>query len=109
MTDFMKQKFSTAITILEHLIHTAYDNHLLPGALHHEALLKIVKYGNEIAQSSELLSFVHQPSELFLVETSYTYKLADKAFVLVLHVPLMAPHNLMPLYKFIPLPVQYNF
>jgi len=30
-------------------------------------------------------------------------------FVLVLHVPLLTPHNLMPLYKFIPLPVHFNF
>ncbi len=70
----MEQKFGTAITILERLIHTAYDNHLSPGALHHEPLLKIVKYVNEIAQNSKLLSFVHQPLNLFLVETSYIYK-----------------------------------
>jgi hypothetical protein len=27
----------------------------------------------------------------------------------VLHVPLVAPHNLMPLFEFIPLPVHFNF
>ncbi len=50
MTDFMEQKFGTAVTISERLIHTAYINRLSPGALHHEALLEIVKYVNEIAQ-----------------------------------------------------------
>jgi hypothetical protein len=30
MTDFMEQKFSTAVTILERLIHTAYNNCLSP-------------------------------------------------------------------------------
>jgi hypothetical protein len=43
------------------------------------------------------------------VETSYIYKPDEKTFVLVLHVPLVTPHNLMPLYEFIPLPVHFNF
>jgi hypothetical protein len=105
----MEQKFGKAVAISERLIHTAYNNRLSPGALHREVLLEIVKYVNEIADNSELLSFVHQPSDLFLVETSYVYKPEDNTFVLVLHVPLVAPHNLMPLYEFIPLPVHFNF
>ncbi len=109
MTDFMEQKFGTAVTISECLIHMAYDNRLSPSALHHEALLEIIKYLNEIAQNSELLLFVHQPSDLFLVETSYNYKPDKKTFVLMLHVPLVAPHNLMRLYEFIPLPVHFDF
>jgi len=109
ITDFMEQKLGTAVTISESLIHTAYNNRLSPGALHHEVLLEIVKYANEIAQNNELLSFVHQPSDLFLVETSYIYKPDEKTFFLVLHVPLVAPHNLMPLFEFIPLPVHFNF
>ena len=109
MTDFMEQKFGTAVAISERLIHTAYNNKLSPGALHHEALLEIVKYVNEIAANSELMSFIHQPSDLFLVETSYVYKPDEKIFVLVMHVPLVAPQNLMQLYEFIPLPVHFNF
>jgi len=109
MTDFMEQKFGTTVTISKRLICTAYSNRLSPGALHHEALIEAVKYVNEIAKNSDLLSFVHQPSNLFLVETSYIYKPDEKMFVLVLHVPLVTPHNLMPLYKFIPLPVHFNF
>jgi hypothetical protein len=69
----------------------------------------MVKYINEVAQNAELLSFVHQPSDLFLLETSYFYKPEDKTFVLVLHMPLVAPHNLMSLYEFIPLPMHFNF
>ncbi len=91
------------------IFQNAYSNCLLPGALHHEVLLEIVKYVDEIAQNSNLLSFVHQPSDLFLVETSYIYKPDEKTFVLVLHVPLFTPHNLMLLYKFIPLLVNFNF
>jgi hypothetical protein len=109
MTDFMEQKFGTAVAISERLIHTAYNNKLSPGALHHEALLEIVKYVNKIAANSELMSFIHQPSDLFLVETSYVYKPDEKIFVLVMHVPLVAPQNLMQLYEFIPLPVHFNF
>jgi hypothetical protein len=74
MTDFMEQKFGTAVAISECLIHTAYSNRLSPGALQHEALVQIVKYVNDVATNSNLLSFIHKPSDLFLVETSYIYK-----------------------------------
>jgi hypothetical protein len=74
MTDFMEQKFGTAITISERLIHTACTNRLSPGAVHHEVLIEIVKYVNK---NIELLSFVHQPLNLFLVETSYIYRPDD--------------------------------
>jgi hypothetical protein len=62
----MEQKFGTAVAISERLIHTAYSNRLSPGALHHEALIEAVKYINEIARNSDMLSFIHQPSDLFL-------------------------------------------
>jgi hypothetical protein len=109
MTDFMEQKFGSAVAISECLIHTAYNNRLSPGALHHKALAETVKYINEIAQNRDLLSFVHQPSNIFLVETSYIYKPDEKTFVFMLHVPLGTLHNLMPLFEFIPLPVHFNF
>jgi hypothetical protein len=48
----------------------ADNNRLSPGALHHEALIEAVKYINKIARNSDLLSFVYQPSDLFLMETS---------------------------------------
>jgi hypothetical protein len=75
MTDFMEQKFGSAIPISEGLIHTAYNNCLTLGALHHEALTEIVKYVNVIAQNSNLLSFVHQLSDIFLVEKNQMRKL----------------------------------
>jgi Reverse transcriptase (RNA-dependent DNA polymerase) len=59
MTDFMEQKFGTAVSICEHLIHTAYNHRLSPIALHHDALLEIVRYVNEVADKSKMLSFVH--------------------------------------------------
>jgi hypothetical protein len=55
-----------------------------------------------------MLSFLHEPSDIFLVETSYIYKPEDNTFVLTLHSPLVSPHNLMPLYEFIPLPIHFN-
>jgi hypothetical protein len=109
MTDFMEQKFGTAVAISERLIRTAYSNRLSPGALQLDALVEIVKYVNEVAANSDMLSFIHKPSDLFLVETSYVYKPDEKTFVLILHVPLVTPHNLMPLFEFIPLPVYFNF
>jgi hypothetical protein len=109
MTDFMEQKFGTAVAISERLIRTAYSNRLSPGALQLDALVEIVKYVNEVAANSDMLSFIHKPSDLFLVETLYVYKPDEKTFVLILHVPLVTPHNLMPLFEFIPLPVYFNF
>ncbi len=72
----MEQKFGTAVPISERLIHVAYNNQLTPGALHHEVLLKIVRYINKIANNSQMLSFVHQssdPMKRTLVQTSYIY------------------------------------
>ncbi len=46
---------------------------------------------------------------LFLVETSNIYQLEDNIFVQILHAPLVTPHNLMPLYEFIPMSVHFNF
>jgi hypothetical protein len=109
MTDFMEQIFGTAVAISERLIHTDYNNRLSPGALHHEVLLEILKYVNEIADNSEMLSFIHKPSDIFLVETSYIYKPEDNTIILILHFPLVSPHNLMLLYGFIPLPIHFNF
>jgi hypothetical protein len=109
MTDFMEQKFSTSVAISERLIRTAYSNRLSPGALQLDALLEINHHVNEVAANSDMLSFIHKPSDLFLVETSYVYKPDKKTFVLILHLPLVSPHNLMPLFEFIPLPVYFNF
>jgi hypothetical protein len=52
MTDFMEEKFGTAVDISECLIHMAYKNRLAPGALHYEVLLEIIRYVNEIANNS---------------------------------------------------------
>jgi hypothetical protein len=109
MTDFMEQKFGTAVASSERLIRTAYSNRLSPGALQLDALVEIVKYVNEVTANSDMLSFIHKPSDLFLVETSYVYKPDEKTFILILHVPLVMPHNRMPLFEFIPLPVYFNF
>jgi hypothetical protein len=56
-----------------------------------------------------MLSFVHEPSDIFLVKTSYIYCPEENTLILVLHIPLVSPHNLMPLYKFILLPIHFNF
>lgn len=109
VTDLMEQKFAAAIAILERLIHTAYDHRLAARALHHNTLLKIVKYVNEVSKKSKLFSFINEPSDLFLIKTLYIYRPDKNTFVLILHMPLVSPHNLIPLYEFLPLPVHFNF
>jgi hypothetical protein len=69
MTDFMEQKFGTAVAISERLIRTAHSNRLSPGALQLDAIVEIVRYVNEVAAKSN----IHKPSDLFLIETSYVY------------------------------------
>jgi hypothetical protein len=54
MTDFMEQKFGTAVAISERLIRTAYSNRLSPGALQLDALVEIIKYVNEVAANSDM-------------------------------------------------------
>ncbi len=98
-----------AVAIPEQLILTAYSHHLSTGALHHKALLKIVNQVNEVATKSEMFSFVNEPSDLFLVETSYIYRPEENIFILILHILLVTPHNLMLLYEFIPMPVHFDF
>jgi hypothetical protein len=102
----MEQKFSA---ICECLIHTAYIQRLSAEALHHEALFEIITYVNEVAAKSKMFYFVNEPSNLFLVKTSYIYQSNKNILVLILHVPLVTPHNLMPLYEFILMQVHFNF
>jgi len=103
------EKNLATILISECLIHTADSHWLAPGALHHDALIKIVNCVNEVAAKRELFSFINVPSDLFLVKTSYIYYQDKNTFVLILHTTLLSPHNLLPLYKFLPLPVHFNF
>jgi hypothetical protein len=87
----------------------AYSHRLAAGALHHEALLEIINYVNEVPAKSEMFSFVNEPFYRFLIETSYIYRPEENIFVLILHVPLVILHNLMPLYECVLMPVHFNF
>jgi hypothetical protein len=42
---------------------------------------------------SNLYYFINEPSNLFLVETSYIYRPEDNTFVIILHIPQVAKHN----------------
>jgi len=65
----IEQKFTAPVAILKWLIHTAYDHRLLPRAVYYTALVKIITHVNKVAISSELFSFVNEPSDLFLDKT----------------------------------------
>jgi hypothetical protein len=105
----MEQKFATAVDLSEQLIHPTYNHRLAAGALHQEGLLEIVNYVNEMAEKSIMFCFINEPSDLFLVETSYINHPEENILVFILHAPLVSPHNLMPLIKFIPMLVHFNF
>jgi hypothetical protein len=109
MTNFMEQNFGTTVAISECLIRTAYSNRLSPGG----ASTWCPYSNSNIRQWSgyQQWSFVlySQTFRFILVETSYIYQLDEKTFVLVLHVPLVRTHNLMPLFELIPLSVYFKF
>jgi len=105
----MENKFASEAIICKRLVHTAYDHRLVPSALHHEVITPIINHTNSITAGSELVSFVNELPDLFLVKTSYIYKPEENVFILILHIPLVPWHNLMQLFYFIPLPVHFNF
>ncbi len=63
----------------------SYPHSLQPQALAGGGYVRNGPIHNEVADKGEMLFFVHEPSDLFLVETSYIYKPGENTFVIVLH------------------------
>jgi hypothetical protein len=56
-----------------------------------------------------MVSFVNYASDLFQVEVSHLYNPKTLQFTLIVHIPLVSNANLLELYKFLPLPIHFNF
>jgi len=56
-----------------------------------------------------LVPFIKFALDLFQLEISHLYMPATSEFTLILHVPMVSNSNLLDLYKFLLLPIHFNF
>ncbi len=88
---------------------SAQHHRLAPGALPHDVLDGINDHIVQVARKKNLVLFVKFAPDLFQIEVSHLYTLATNEFTLILHIPMVANSNLLNLYKFLPLPIHFNF
>jgi hypothetical protein len=62
-----------------------------------------------MAAKNKFHSFIHQPSDLYKLETSFIHRPEESTVILILHMPYVETENLLPLYEFISLPIYFNF
>jgi hypothetical protein len=69
----------------------------------------IVHHIKDTVAKNKFHSFIHQSSDLYKLETSFIHCPEESTIILILHVPYVETKNLLPLYKFISLPIYFNF
>jgi hypothetical protein len=74
-----------------------------------DVLETIVHHIKDTAAKNKFHNFIHQPSDLYKLETSFIHRLEEHTVILILHVPYVETKNLLPLYEFISLPIYFNF
>jgi len=100
-------KLRAVVAIFEQVIHSAFDHKLAPGALSVDVLETILHHIK--AANNKFHNFIHQPSNLYKLETSFIHRPEEQMVILILHVPFVEAENLIPLYEFISLPIYFNF
>jgi hypothetical protein len=63
----------------------------------------------DTAAKNKFHNFVHQPSDLYKLEVSFIHRPEEQTVILILHVLFVETENLLPLFKFISLPIYFNF
>jgi len=66
-------KLRAVVTILERVIHSAFDQKLAPGALSVDVLETILHHIKDTAANNKFHNFIHQPSYLYKLETSFIH------------------------------------
>jgi len=102
-------KLRAVIAIFEQVINSAFDQKLAPGALSVDVLDTIVHHIKDTAAKNKFHNFIHQPSDLYKLETSFIHRPEESKVILILHVPYVETENLLLLYEFISLPIYFNF
>jgi hypothetical protein len=93
----------------ENVVKSAQHHKLAPGPLPHDILDSIISHVLQVANKKNLVPFVKFASDLFQIEVSHPYTPATNEFTLILHMPMVSNSNLLNLYKFVPLPIHFNF
>jgi len=70
---------------------------------------RIISHVIQVAAKKNLVLFVKFASDLFQIEVTYQCTPATNEFTLILHVPMVSNSNLLKLYEFLPLPINFNF
>jgi len=109
LTDAIKKKFQSVVHHHENVITSAQHHLLAPGALPRDVLDEILNHTLIVAKKQNLVSFVNYTSDLFQVKVSHLFNPVTLEFTLILHIPLVSNSNLLELYKFLPLPIHFNF
>jgi hypothetical protein len=102
-------KLWAVIAIFERVIHSAFDQKLAPGALSVDVLKKIINHIKDTAATNKFQNFIHQPSDLYKLKTSFIHHPEEQTVILILYVPFVEAENLLPRYEFISLPIYFNF
>jgi hypothetical protein len=109
LTDAVEKKFQSMVHHHENMVKSAQHHRLAPGALPHDVLDEILKHTLSVARKQNMVSFVNYASDRFQVEVSHLYDPKTLQFTLIVHIPLISNANLLKLYKFLPLPIHFNF
>jgi hypothetical protein len=107
--DAIEKKFQSVVQHHENVVKSAQHHRLAPGALPHDVLDGIISHVVQVAAKKNLVPFVKFALDLFQIEVSHLYTLATNEFTLILHVPMVSNSNLLNLYKFLLLPIHFNF
>jgi hypothetical protein len=95
--------------MFERVINSAFDQKLAPGALSIDILDTIINHIKDKAARNKFHNFVHQPSDLYKLDTSFIHRAEEHTVILILHVPFVETKNLLSLYEFISLPIYFNY
>jgi hypothetical protein len=66
-------KLHAVIAIYERVINSAFDEKLAPGALSVDVLDTIIHHIKDTAAKNKFHNFIHQPSDLYKLETSFIH------------------------------------
>jgi len=67
-----------------------------------------VNHIKETAAANKFNNFIHQPSDLYILYTSFIHRPEEQLVILIL-IPFVETENLLPFYEFISLHIYFNF
>lgn len=106
--DYVESHHEQTVDMVGQIIASAMQHRLAPGAIHIDALRAIVKHSKDVAKERGLINFITSPSDLYNIPVSSVWHPFEQKFVLILHIPLVNPTNMMDLKQYIPLPLIHN-